>query len=51
MVTTIPGLWMAVTHSMGWVLYTVTPAVSSSFTIPGLEDVSREDLIKLTEIG
>ena len=41
---------MAVTHCMGKVLYSVTPAVSSSLTIPRLEDVSTEDLIRLTEI-
>ena len=35
-------------HGMG-IIYSVTPAVSSSLTIPGLEDVSREDLIKLTD--
>ena len=50
MPTTIPGPWMVVAHSMGWVLYAVTPAVSSSLTIPRLEDVSTEDLIRLTEI-
>ena len=31
------------------VIYSVTPAFSSSFTIPRLVDVSTEDLIKLTE--
>ena len=50
MPTTIPGPWMVVAHSMGWVLYAVTPAVSSSLTIPRLEDVSTEDLVRLTEI-
>ena len=36
-------------HVMG-VIHSVTPAVSSSFTIPRLQDVSTEDLIRLTEI-
>ena len=36
-------------HGMS-IICTVTPAVSSSFTIPRLEDVSTEDLIRLTEI-
>ena len=35
-------------HGMG-IISSVTPAVSSSFTIPRLEDVSTEDLIKLTQ--
>ena len=41
---------MAVAHSMGWVLYALLHPVFSSFTIPRLEDVSTEDLIRLTEI-
>ena len=32
------------------IIYSVTLAVSSSFTIQRLEDVPTEDLIKLTEI-
>ena len=32
------------------IIYSVTLAVSSSFTIQRLEDMSTEDLIKLTEI-
>ena len=36
-------------HEMGFIC-SVTPAVSSSFTIQRLEDVSTEDLIRLTEI-
>ena len=36
-------------HGMG-IICSVTPAVSSSLTIPRLEDVSTEDLIRLTEI-
>ena len=36
-------------HGMG-IICSVTPAISSSFTIPRLEDVSTEDLIRLTEI-
>ena len=36
-------------HGMG-IICSVTPAVSSSLTIPRLEDVSTEDIIRLTEI-
>ena len=36
-------------HGMG-IICSVTPAVSSSLTIPRLEDVSTEDLIRLTKI-
>ena len=32
------------------IICSVTPAVSSSFAIPRLQDVSREELVKLTEI-
>ena len=35
-------------HGMG-IMYSGTPAVSSSLTVTCLEDVSTEDLIKLTE--
>ena len=37
-------------HGMGIICSVITPAVSSSFTIPHSVDVSTEDLIRLTKI-
>ena len=37
-------------HGMG-IICSVTPAVSSSFAIPRLQDVSTEELVKLTKIA